>query len=346
MDNKRCRHGGDIYNRDIKYDFSVNLNPMGVHDAVIRAVRPEMFSSYPDPLCRDLRDALSSYEGVPPGNILCTGGATEGIYAAVSALKPEKALICAPCFSEYAYALEAFGCETDVYVCKKENGFLPDRELFSHITPETDMIFICSPSNPAGAVTPPDFMKKLAEKAKENGAWLLIDECFGDLCAGFTSAKELSAGNVIIIKAFTKSFALAGLRLGYLMAKDAAPLERIARVLPEWNVSGAAQAAGIACCGLKGYTKKSLKLIETERARLFAALDSMGFEVFDGRANFLLFKAFKGLDIKLAGSGILIRSCEDFDGLDSTFFRAAVRTHDENTALISALEAVTKGLPQ
>lgn len=144
----------------------------------------------------------------------------------------------------------------------------------------------------------------------------------------------------MILKAFTKLYAMPGLRLGYVLCGDEALAGCIRSCGQCWAVSVPAQVAGIAALKETEYVKETLKIISKEREYLFKALSVLGMKVYPSEANFLLFRCDKPLDRLLLKEGIAIRSCENYEGLEYGFFRIAVRSHNENEILIRAIERV------
>ena len=148
------------------------------------------------------------------------------------------------------------------------------------------------------------------------------------------------AQGLMVLKAFTKLYAMAGLRLGYLLCSDPALLGRVSSNGPPWSVSAPAQVAGIAALKDTGYARKVLELLEKERPWLMDGLLSLGLEVTGSRANYLFFRSdITDLKERLLEKGILIRSCENYRGLDAHYYRVAVRRHEENEQLLRALRA-------
>ncbi|MBQ6034138.1 MAG: aminotransferase class I/II-fold pyridoxal phosphate-dependent enzyme, partial [Ruminococcus sp.] len=150
-------------------------------------------------------------------------------------------------------------------------------------------------------------------------------------------------GNCIILKAFTKLFAMAGIRLGYAVCGSSHIAEMIQQSGQFWSVSALAQEAGIATLDEEGYVRKTVRYITEERRFLAAELAKIGVKVYSGTANFLLFKSRTGLAEELLSQGILIRDCTNFSGLTEGFYRVAVRTHEENIRLITALRRCLNG---
>jgi threonine-phosphate decarboxylase len=166
-------HGGDIYgNPGITLDFSVNTNPLGMPEEARRALISHIdeYSRYPDPECRELRAAIAKHENIPAEHILCGNGAADLIYRLCYAVKPKKALVCAPTFSEYELALEQAGCRITRYLLKQENMFAFTEDIERHLTPDTDMIFLCHPNNPTGRLIPGDILERILFCARKNRA--------------------------------------------------------------------------------------------------------------------------------------------------------------------------------
>ena len=343
------RHGGDwaafqVEQGRAPLDFSASISPLGVPPGVQAAIRQAASEAdrYPDPRCRALCAALAAREDVPQDWVLCGSGAADLIWRAVFAAGPKHALVMAPCFGEYEAALEAAGCEIHRFF-PGEDFVLTDR-ILSRIDPGLDLLILCSPNNPTGRTVDPSLLRAVIGRCGETGTRLLLDECF----LGFLEQPALYTGKpflareptLLILRAFTKLWGMAGLRLGYALSADAAFLDAMRRAGPPWSVSHPAQAAGLAALEEPDYAERVRALVRTERPRLFAALQALGLRVIPGEANFLLFQSRQPLDEGLRERGILIRCCADFHGLDESWYRCAVRTGEENGRLIAALREV------
>ena len=340
------KHGGNDLSLDIQHDFSANLSPLGMSESVRKAAADAVAFSdvYPDSLCRELRKKLSGKYGILADDIVCGNGADDLIYRTVSALKPKSALIVSPAFSEYKKALSENGCKVDEYILSEENEFEVTEEIVSHIS-GYDMVFLCTPNNPTGRVIAPDILSKIFRECEKNSAFLFCDESY----IGFTDrAAELSALNcmndkTIILSSFTKLYAMAGLRLGYVVCGDKSIADRIAFTGQYWSVSAPAQAAGIAAIDEEEYVRKAAELVKNERAYLQKELHILGIKNYPSDANFILFRADKNLGERMLREKILLRCCEDYSGLDGSFYRIAVKKHEENEILISVLRRCING---
>ena len=344
-------HGGDWmgyreqFGRDA-LDFSANVSPLGLPKGVADAITAALPQAdrYPDPLCRTLRAALSEAEGLPAEQILCGNGAADLIFRLALAVKPRRALVTAPTFAEYATALETVGCTVERFALNEANDFAVTEEFLDAIVPGVEIVFLCQPNNPTGQVTPLVMVQKLLRRCADCGAVLVVDECFLDFLAAreALTAKTVlrDAPNLIILKAFTKLYAMAGVRLGYALCSDAALLDKMRAAGQPWAVSGLAQAAGLAALEETAYADSVRTLIADQRPRLAAGLRALGLRVVDGQANYLLFRAPADFGAKLRRHGAVVRGCGNYPGLDETWYRTAVRTQKENEQLLKIMREV------
>lgn len=341
-------HGGDWAGYRAEFgcdalDFSANVSPLGLPAGVAAAITNALPTAdrYPDPLCRELRAALAGAEGVPADWILCGNGAADLIFRLALAVRPRRALLPAPTFAEYEAALQTVGCAVQRVFLREENEFAVTEEFIDAVTPETDIVFLCQPNNPTGQVTPPALVERLVRRCAECGAVLVVDECFLDFLPDRDAwtAKQLlrDAPQLIILKAFTKLYAMAGVRLGYALCGDAALLEKMRGAGQPWAVSSLAQAAGLAALQETVYAGAVRALIAEQRPRMAAGLRALGLRVMDGQANYLLFRATPDFGEKLRRRGAVVRSCANYPGLDAAWYRTAVRTAEENTRLLQIM---------
>ena len=338
-------HGGDIFEREILYDFSANLNPLGMPESVKNALQKSIseWEKYPDPFCRSLVKKLSERENFPPENIVCGNGAADLIFRIVQTVKPQKAVECAPSFSEYSKALIQNECEILHYFLSEKSGFALDEKILEMLDESVQMLILCTPNNPTGRTIDSELLRRICEKCEANDIVFLCDECFIDFTENAAHAEQFMNPNVVVLKAFTKIYAMAGLRLGYALFGDAELAEKVRRNGQFWSVSAPAQTAGEAALDEKNYLEKTLELEKKEREFLTENLRNFGFKVYPSEANFILFYTKLALDEMLLSEKILIRNCANFDGLEQGYFRIAVRPHEENSALVSAIERCLNG---
>ena len=315
-------HGGDWAGYRAQYghdalDFSANVSPLGLPQGVANAIAAALphADRYPDPLCRALRAKLAPHEGIPAESILCGNGAADLIFRLAWAAKPRTALVTAPTFAEYAAALESAGCVVRRHFLQAEVDFAVTDSILSSIL----------------------------RRCEACGALLVVDECFLDFlpdCNALTAKALLDSKNLLILKAFTKLYGMAGVRLGYCLCANTALLEAMQAAGQPWAVSSLAQAAGLAALDETAYVAQVRALIAQQRPRLTAGLRALGLRVLDGRANYLLFQGPETLGDALRQRGVVLRSCRNYPGLDGSWYRTAVRTGPENDELLKTLAEV------
>lgn len=343
---KKYVHGGDIYRHPDALDFSANINPLGTPKSVIQAAVDSMarISHYPDAHQEKLKQALAGYENVPEEWLICGNGAAELIFALVQAIRPKKALIPAPTFAEYEQALRGVGCDVQHEILKCEDGFRMGETILEHITEDLDMMFLCNPNNPTGVLMDRELLKKIVCRCQEYKIWLVVDECFLDFVPEPEShtLKGIlkDCDRLFLLKAFTKRYAMAGLRLGYGITANMQLMEGMEERLQPWNVSIPAQEAGVAALSEQEYVETARQLVETEKAFLKTELKNLGYQVFDSQANYIFFRGEPELHRMLMQEQVMIRDCSNYPGLTKGYFRIAVRTHEENLRLLAAVRKV------
>lgn len=350
-----CTHGG-LYstdnNQEIRIDFSSNINPLGISRKVLSTISQNIRNvsiTYPDPKCRELRRRISKYldYNILPECITVGNGATELIHQFVRSF-PYRALIPIPTFCEYELAVRRMGLKID-FVDPFENFQIDNDLLIKKLKKRSNSIlFLCNPNNPTGRLTPVEIIKKIMEEAKDKSTLVLIDESFIEFVKNYERNSMISYvmeyNNLIILRSMTKSFGLAGLRLGYLVANPNL-ITKINLNQIAWNVNGVAQIAGIEALNDQDHLVRAKKLIEKEKIRILKAIREKmkGLVSYNSEANFLLIK-LKNKDSTwykeelLKNYGILVRDCSSFRGMSNEFIRIAVRTPNENEFLLTALE--------
>lgn len=340
-------HGGEIYGRSVALDFSVNTNPLGTPPGVEAAVREAAgaLCQYPDPRCRALVSALARHEGVPEEAILCGCGAAELIYGYCRAMGTGRALVTAPTFSEYAAALEAAGRAVEVFPLREAEDFaVTERLLDALAVTEAGAVFLCNPNNPTGRLIDGALLDRICTLCRERGMRLFVDECFLELSDGGREAslagRLAEFPGLFLLRAFTKSYGMAGLRLGYCLSGDGALLSAMSRGTQPWNVSLPAQAAGAAALAEEDFLERSRTLLRRERPWLRRRLEALGLRVCPSQANYLLLYSGRELAAPLLRRGILVRDCANYRGLGPGWYRVAVKTRPENRRLTDALTEI------
>ena len=349
-------HGADIYSASKEYgidaddivDFSSNINPLGipgnVQEAIIRSIKYS--NRYPDINSRELTHNLSNYENIPENWIFCSNGAAEAIFRIALYLKPKNALLLSPTFSEYEQALKTVGTEIKYFNLDEENDFKLTDKIINNINSETNIVFICNPNNPTGQLTDKLLLEKIISHCESMNTTVVIDECFID----FIEDKEKYCitnllekyDNLIVLKAFTKIYAIPGIRLGYCMSSNLDIITGLKVSGPPWNVSTIAQAAGIAALEEMEYVAKSIYYIKEQREYLIDEIKKLNIKTYDSYANyiFLRFEGDFNLHDELLKKGILIRSCSNYRNLNDKYYRIAVKSEYENKLFMKKLKEI------
>jgi len=353
-------HGGNVWQAKQEYglevnqilDFSANINPLGFPKSLKRIISKNIKSldTYPDPECSTLKTELAKSIGLLPENLLIGNGSAELIYLIVKALSPKSVLIPAPAFSEYEKAAKLNKVKSIFLHSREKEDFKTDPEKLLISASEVDLIFLCNPNNPTGFLFSKDELMRLLLICEERDCALVCDEVFIDFVKegqGITLLKEvMKIKKLLVLRSFTKFFALAGLRIGYLAA-DKELIDKISQHQPPWSVNILAQQVALEVIKDDDYIKKSKEFISKERDFLSRELEKIeNLRIFPPSANFILCYLKKttitstALSRKLGRLGILIRDCSNFQGLDTRYFRVAVRKRKDNLRLLASLKEV------
>ena len=341
----RFQHGGDTYGLDGVVDFSASLNPLGMPVQVIRALKVQAasFEAYPDPLCRDLVAALADREEVAPSRIVVTAGASDAFSRIAEVVKPHKVLVCSPCYSGYEQALRPTWPRVVHHSLVARENFDVTERILDYIEPDIDALFICTPNNPTGRTISRELLCKILRTAERWNTYVVVDECYIDFTDEHSCVSLLERyPNLIVVKAFTKTYAMAGFRLGYCLFGRDDLAQSIREAGDPWAVSSPAQVGGLAALDVPGYLDLTREYVAEQRTVLEDGLRSLGMLVVPSAANFILFQSPVALYDALLERGFMIRRCANFRGLDNMWYRVAVRTRDQNAGLLKAMRDVVQ----
>lgn len=340
-------HGGDIYSHSRKMiDFSANINPLGMPEVVKQAIKDNVdnYMCYPDPLNRSLTKAIAKHDGVNENSIVCGNGAADVIFRTVLTLKPKKALIVSPTFAEYEQALSVVNCEIEHFFISEQDGFVLQKDILKAIDTRHDIMFLCNPNNPTGIPVEREFILEIANRCKECGVIFVVDECFTEFLEqeeSYSIMQDVAKlDNVIILKAFTKIYAMAGIRLGYAVCGSGDFAKRISQMLQPWSVSTVASVCGVSAISQVDFVKRTKAYVKENRQWLKLQLEQLGFTVYQSQANYILFKTDRNIVSELLEKGILIRSCNNYPSLDERYYRIAVKSCDDNEYLVKCLKEI------
>jgi threonine-phosphate decarboxylase len=307
-------------------------------------------SIYPDNEHKNLKKKIIDYldSGLSYDSINIGNGATEIIYNFARAFVEKQAIIPYPTFCEYELASRKLGARIK-HVGLKD--WKLDVDSILEKTPSSDAIFLCNPNNPTGLFSY-DLVKKLVEKI-DHSIKILIDESFIEFVSEAKHPRSFiekinEFRNVVVLRSLTKSFGLAGLRLGYSVSHPSLA-KKLSHNKITWNINGLAQLAGITALDDLSHLRKARKIITTERELMYNKInhDLESFSAIKSDVNFYLIRLRDGncrkiRDLILKKNGVLVRECSDFKGMSDKYIRVAVRTHRENLQLFNSLETLDK----
>jgi threonine-phosphate decarboxylase len=226
---------------------------------------------------------------------------------------------------------------------KGGQGWLNNSPLITHHSSLSfDMAFLCNPNNPTGRLLIREYVRRIADAARELKCYLIVDEAFIDFCADDSVIDDVGKNSyLIVLRSMTPFYALSGLRIGYGVFP-----RHLIEILKEhkepWTVNSLAQRAAVVALKDKVYRNETFRLINEEKQFLERSFKKIGMEFFHSDTNFYLLKISSANEIyqQLKRKGILVRDCTDFRGLDSTYLRVAVKSHRENVILIKELTSI------
>lgn len=349
------RHGGRIHafarqhHRPLEdvLDASASINPLGPPASVLAALDPltPWLRHYPDSDQWEVRHVLAHRFGVDPDTIWCGNGATEVLDHIVMVLKPARTWLVEPAFSEYARVAARHGSAVQRVVMAPPFDFpgaLLDPGVSAH-----DLVVLNNPHSPSGRAWPRADWEPFLRRWTARGAWVAVDEAFGDFLADDRALSALpltSAGHVLVIRSATKMFSLPGLRFGFGVGpRDV--VERVDALRDPWSVNQLAQEAAAAAYRDDAFQRQTYRWLAEERPRFAQAVSRLpGVRVHPGRANFLLLEwasetTGQAAAGRLAADGILIRSLAEWRGLGPRWSRVAVSTPANNDRLLDRLWA-------
>ena len=379
-------HGGNIYKvfreKNIKeiLDYSSNINPYGIPESLKKRITEnlEILERYPDPDYIELRQKLAHLNKVDISNIILGNGAIEIIFLFMEVINPKKILIVSPTFGEYERAVKATEISGDTVSLSSSNGDNKNIEnkkieieyfelkesddfklnignLKNELENKYDLLIICNPNNPTGKFLKLAQTEEILKECNKYDTKLFIDEAFIEFLADGMKESiintEENKKNLFVTRAFTKFFAIPGLRLGYGMYFDKELEKKISEKKEPWSVNNFAEMAGSTVLDDAEYIEKTLKWIAEEKKYMYEKLNEIsGMKVYETEVNFITGKIdeklfSEGVNVKILREkmleqGILIRDASNFKFLDERFFRLAIKDRASNERVIEAMKEI------
>ena len=352
---KDLGHGANVDNMAKQFgknendiiDFSSNVNPHIISDLgkyVLEGL--EKSRSYPDINYTNLRNNISDYIKVDSELIIPGNGATEIIYLLMKSIKRRLAIL-NPTFSEYGRGAKLNNLEIIDFHLKEENNFSIDLDEIQKNMDKFDSLFVCNPNNPNGKVKD---LNELLDLMIENDKLLIVDETFMEFVGEEEKYSLINkieqTPNLFILKAVTKFFGMPGLRLGYGVTSNKHIIKNIYEYKEPWTINSFAENLSNYLFKDKEYINGSKDYYINERKFMLEELRKIsGLKVYDTDTNFVLIKLdddeANSLKLELFEKyNILIRDASNFIGLDKSYIRVAIKSHNDNKVLIESLRKI------
>ncbi len=330
-------------------DMSSNLNPIGPPDRIHNVIRENIHAIHalPEPDGALMTQGFARYHGIQANQVIPGNGTTFFIYTLPIALGAKRVLICGPTYSDYQDACTMHGIAYTHCLAGPENGFVPDMDALAAQAGQADLVFICTPNNPTGAlITKPD-LESLIKKHPHT--CFVVDESylpFVENAESLSFVGDTKIPNLVVLSSMSKIFRIPGLRTGFL--SGATPLiDRVMAYYQPWSVNALAQEVirdifdhpeailpfyqktrayikeekTVFCNALEGVN--GIRLIQTPTYFVLAELEHMKAPAFCGQVG---------------EDKILIRDCTNFTGLTDKFVRFSLKNRKINLALATAIK--------
>lgn len=347
-----ARYGGFWRNAEL-LDFMYLTNPFYPTKRIeeeLKANTELILKAYPSG--QKMTSLLAGkHFGVSAENILLANGAAEIILALSIYLKGKKIALCLPSFEEYINRFISNGFEPIIFTPKNNDFSYNTEDLIAFLKENKPEVFLLvNPDNPSGNIIPKNDLIKLSKFCEENKILLIIDESFVDFYdineSLITPSFLRTHQSVLVVKSISKSYGVAGLRLGVLASGDAKAVADIAELLPIWNINGFAEFFMQIASHFEADYKAALELFKIERAWFFAALQSLPFlRVIPSAANYFLcevlppFSSAQITERLFSQHKILIKDCSAKKSFNNgNFIRFAIKDRNANQALLNALK--------
>jgi histidinol-phosphate aminotransferase len=322
--------------------------PQQFLDDLATAVTSLGANRYPDRQAGALRAAIAAHHGVAPDEVFCANGSNEVLQCLFLAYggAGRTAVVFEPTYALHSHIARLTG--TEVIIGSRNAGFEVDetaaldlvgRVAAEHGESEPSITMLCSPNNPTGGSERPETVTALAAAVP---GLLAVDEAYGQFAQW--SALELlaSSPNVVIVRTFSKTWAMAALRLGYLVAHPDVVTACEQVVLP-YHLDAVKQAAGVLALGYEPEMKQRVARLLEQRNHVSAALSDLGLDVWPSDANFILFRMpnRESAEVwqRLVDQSVLVRDVSGWPGLEGCL-RVTIGTSGENERFLTGLRAV------
>jgi len=356
----RPKHGGDVWGRLEVKDFSSNVNPLGpperLNEYIVEAARDMI--NYPDDHCKELKEAISQRYDLPATNIVVGAGSAELIrlFPEVFVRPGDKVIMPRPTFSEYGFACQLMGAKFTDVPLPEDDGFHPDiSTLIDAMSPGTKAIYVCNPNNPTARMLTRKEVMEVVKEAARRDIMVFLDETLLELsererdvtCVGEVAAND----NMFIIRSFTKSYAMPGLRVGYgFGSKDVVRYMDAARL--SWNLGTIEQrVATKLMSNEQEHVRNAVRLLLDEKQRMRDGISHILKRRIPLPDSYFFFHPLRPLGVTspkfkemMLGHNVLVRDCSSFGPPGQSYSRFCVKTRESDDEFLEAMKATVEEL--
>jgi threonine-phosphate decarboxylase len=350
----RPRHGGDVWDhRDIK-DYSSNVNPLGppprLNEYIAEAA--EGLINYPDDTSAGLKEAIADHYSVHTNNVIVGAGSAELIrlFPEVFVSPGDKVIMPRPSFSEYDFACHLMGARLVDLPLPEEDHFRLDVGKLIAQLDGAKATYICNPNNPTSRMVRRKDVLEIVAEAHRKGTMVFLDETLLELSEHVTDNSCISEidrfDNLFIIRSFTKSFAMPGLRIGYgFGAPEVIKYLEAGRL--SWNLGTIEQRVATRLMrDEQDHIRRAVGLLSEEKERMHREVSRLFGHDVPKPESYFFFTPLNGLGVTsstfrqvLLKQGVLVRDCSSFGGPCSAYARFCVKTRDKDDEFLGALAA-------
>lgn len=332
------------HSKQVDVEVRLNTNespeppPAAFAEALAALVRDVEFHRYPDRGAGDLRGAIAAFHGVARENVFAANGSNEVLQSLLLAFggPGRSVLVFEPTYALHSHIAHVTG--TTVVEAPRNDDFTlsPEgvrAEVGAH---DPTITFLCSPNNPTGLVESPDVLEAAVEAS--NGL-VVIDEAYGQFSSWSAIDRVRDDGQIVVVRTFSKTWAMAALRLGYAIAPANVVAALDAVVLP-YHLDAIKQAAGVLAFQFQDEMEMRVAAIKEERGRLLQGMAELAVDVWPSQSNFILFRPHRdATDVweQMVERSVLVRDCSTWPGLAGCL-RVTVGTATENHRFLTALK--------
>ena len=326
--------------------MSSNLSPLGVVPGLLELLADRLpeIAFLPETASETLVELFAARHNLQSSQVLAGNGTTEFIYGVPASLGLKKALIVEPTYSDYRRASEWAGMETLYYFLQFNEDFRLDLQRLGEQLTGDELVFICNPNNPTGGFTPASALYQLALDHPQTV--FLVDESYISFLPERSLMDFPMRDNLFVLGSFSKVYGIPGLRLGFLASSESRMAALRGRLKP-WGVNRLAQVAGeFLLQSADQYVREVVDFLAAQRPGVVAQLgDLPGVQVIPGESHFIL--CFLNREIRaeelrrrMLEQRIMIRNCENFNGLDDRYFRVSMQSDAKNSRSLQVLRDI------